>query len=113
MVDLCSKIKENKRHRQRHLGYLSNLQQILVNLPQTVVVHVCNTILTSSYFLYIRIIVLLSKCRIENRTINRTELDNVMNFLVHTTGTFIIYIQYIYINFLITNFCDDKIINKM
>lgn len=94
MVDLCTvKIKENKRHRQRHLGYLSNLQQILVNLPQTVVVHVC--ILTSSYFLYMLIIGLLSKCRIENRTINRTELDNVMNFLVHTTGTFI-YIQYIY-----------------
>lgn len=96
MVDLCTvKIKENKRHRQRHLGYLSNLQQILVNLPQTVVVHVC--ILTFSYFLYIRIIVLLSKCRIENRTtcINRTELDNVMNFLAHTTGIFI-YIQYIY-----------------
>lgn len=112
MVDLCTvKIKENKRHGWRHLGYLCNLQPILVNLPQTVVVHVC--ILTSSYFLNIRIIVLLSKCRIENRTINRTELDNVMNFLVHTTGTFIIYIQYIYINFLITNFCDDKIINKM
>lgn len=50
-------------------------------------------LLLNFYFVNILIIGLLSKCRIENQAINRTEL--VMNFLVHTIGIFI-YIQYIY-----------------